>query len=762
MKNYFGILLVVLSLLLGCSKDNVIRINNTDNDKDGIENTQDNCINIGNADQKDTDSDGTGDACDDDDDGDDILDNEDNCSLVANPNQLDTDNDGIGDVCDEDDDGDGILDEEDNCPLIANPNQEDDDDDGIGNDCDNDTDNDGILNDEDNCITIANPNQLDTDNDGIGDVCDDDDDNDGILDEDDNCLLIANPNQEDVDNDGVGDVCVNDNDNDGILDVDDNCLNLANPNQLDTDGDGLGDECDDDDDNDGILDVDDNCSLIANPNQEDTDNDGIGDACDKDDDNDGVNDEIDNCSLVSNSNQLDTDNDGIGDVCDDDDDGDNILDNDDNCSLIANPNQLDTDNDGIGDVCDDDDDDDGVLDENDNCPLIANSNQEDTDNDGIGDVCQDDTSSIIPCENGMAGIYPCDGYDLVGIVTLQDMQASMSNDVWGWTDDTTGNEYAIVGLNNGTAFVDVTDQENIIYLGKLPTATSATDWRDVKVYDDHAFIVAEASGHGMQVFDLTRLRNVTNPPQNFNADTRYTGFGKAHNIVINEENGYAYVVGSDTFGGGIHFINIQNPKSPAAMGGYSGNGYTHDAQVVTYNGPDSGYSGEEIFIGANEDEVVILNVTDKQNIVEISTINYSNIGYTHQGWFTEDQRYFILGDETDEIDFGFDSRTLVFDFSDLDNPELHTTYLGETSAIDHNGYVKGNQFFLANYTAGLRVLDISDIENKNVNEEAFFDTYPSSNRAAFDGVWSVYPYFNSGSILVNDINTGLFVIKESE
>ena len=114
--------------------------------------------------------------------------------------------------------------------------------------------------------------------------------------------------------------------------------------------------------------------------------------------------------------------------------------------------------------------------------------------------------------------------------------------------------YALVGLDNGTAFVDVTDTDSLVYLGKLPTETSASPWRDIKVYQDHAFIGSEAGGHGMQVFDLTRLRSVDNPPVSFTTDAVYTGFGNSHNIVINEATGYAYPVGTarnDAFNGGI-------------------------------------------------------------------------------------------------------------------------------------------------------------------------------------------------------------------
>jgi len=377
----------------------------------------------------------------------------------------------------------------------------------------------------------------------------------------------------------------------------------------------------------------------------------------------------------------------------------------------------------------------------------------------------DDTEgNFIPCENGFAGSFPCDGYDLLGRLSLNDLNASSGNDIWGWTDTDSNREFALIGLDNGTAFVEITDTEDLKYLGKLPTATTSSSWRDIKVYGDFAFVGAEAGGHGMQVFDLKKLLSVSNPPVTFSADTRFTGFGNSHNIVINEATGFAYAVGTDRgdiYNGGAHFVDIQDPLNPTAAGGYGDNGYTHDAQVVLYNGPDADYAGREIFIGANESAMVVADVTDKQNPSAISTIQYGNLGYTHQGWFTEDQRYFILGDELDEINFGFNSRTLVFDLQDLDAPVLLTTYLGSTAAIDHNGYVDGNSYYLANYTAGVRVLDISDIASGTITEEGYFDSYPASNSASFNGVWSVYPYFESGKIILNDINSGFFVIRAS-
>ena len=376
------------------------------------------------------------------------------------------------------------------------------------------------------------------------------------------------------------------------------------------------------------------------------------------------------------------------------------------------------------------------------------------------------SSGLTPCEDGFAGVYPCSGYDLQAIVSLETFRANSGNDSWGWTDPQTGKEYAIMGLDDGTAFIDISVPDQPVYLGKLATATVPSSWRDVKVFQNHAFIVSEAANHGMQVFDLTRLRNVPSK-QNFTADARFTGFGNAHNIAINEASGFAYVIGSSLYEGGPAFIDVNDPLNPTLEGGFSDESYSHDAHIVTYNGPDQDHHGKEILFGSNSDggdnnQVVIVDVTDKSAPTLISNMSYSNGGYTHQGWLAQDHQYYYLGDELDEINYGGRTKTLVFDLEDLDNPILHHTYLGATNAIDHNGYTKNNSFFIANYTAGFREINTINIASGAMEEEGFFDTYPSNNNANFNGVWSIYPYFESGVIVISDINTGLYLVKASE
>ena len=298
------------------------------------------------------------------------------------------------------------------------------------------------------------------------------------------------------------------------------------------------------------------------------------------------------------------------------------------------------------------------------------------------------------------------------------------NDIWGWTDPQTGKEYALVGMSNGTSFVDISNPENPIYIGRLNTQTfqqGRMAWRDIKVYQNHAFIVAEASGHGMQVFDLTELRNFNGNPSTFSNTAYYSGFGNAHNIFINEDTGFAYAVGTGTCGpGGLHIIDISTPSSPTKSAcvsdpntGRSNTGYSHDVQCVVYDGPDSAYVGKEICFGSNETRVWISDVStkseDNSGAKTIGLGSYDNY-YTHQGWLTEDHRYFIVNDELDESNNAYNNtRTLIWNVEDLNNPEIHETYFGPTPAIDHNNYIIGNNVYMSHYAAGLRVMDNSDI-----------------------------------------------------
>jgi len=385
------------------------------------------------------------------------------------------------------------------------------------------------------------------------------------------------------------------------------------------------------------------------------------------------------------------------------------------------------------------------------------------------------TEGKVECEDSSVAGFECSNVDIESFLSLDDLGAprgSMVNDIWGWTDGETDKEYAIVGRNNGTSFVDVTNPAAPIYLGDLPMTpgSRAAAWRDMKVYQDHVYIVADGAGqHGMQVFDLARLRDLDGgDPPIMEPDFLYTDIASAHNIVINEETGYAYSVGGSsggvTCGGGLHMLDLTDPKNPSFAGcfadpatGRAGTGYSHDAQCVTYAGPDTEHAGKEICMGSNETALSIADVSDKDNPVAISSVVYPNVAYAHQGWLSEDHEYFYMNDEGDEPQQLVDgTRTLVWDVRDLDEPVLVTEYIATTTTTDHNLYIKDNLMYQSNYGSGLRILDITD--RANPVEVGFLDTTPFGG----GGSWSNYPYFNSGAIAVTSMGEGLFMVRHKD
>jgi choice-of-anchor B domain-containing protein len=523
--------------------------------------------------------------------------------------------------------------------------------------------------------------------------------------------------------------------------------------------------------------------------------------------------------------------------------------------------------------------------------------------------------TFAPCINGMAAdFFPCDNVDMLSHVSHAELGTQFLNDIWGWTDPLTKKDYALVGARNGTAFVDISDAKRPKVLGLMPTASTqgGSNWRDIEVYADHAYVVSEHTNHGVQVFDLTRLRDWDGTYTTYEPDTRYIGHGSAHNININEDTGFLYSVGAGPFssqglpnsvtvdepssaagtylasgasfgprptvdglsgtfavvddgsanpslgcgplvdfpagaiaiadrgvcgfavkaenaqaagataiviannapgvinmggagdvtipavmvsladgaaikaglpasgavaandppppcGTGLHMIDIRSPKSPVFAGCFDDHGYIHDTQCVVYDGPDVAFTGREICFNSNGIEyalngrnfVSIVDVTDKANPVSLSRLAYEGSGYSHQGWLTEDQRWFLHGDEGDEFLAGVNTTTRVWDVSDLRNPFVHEVFVNDTTSIDHNLYTQGDRVYAANYTTGLRVYDSSDLAGEGLKEVGFFDTYPENDNPTFEGgPWSNYPYFRQkGIVAVSSIDRGLFILQ---
>ena len=390
------------------------------------------------------------------------------------------------------------------------------------------------------------------------------------------------------------------------------------------------------------------------------------------------------------------------------------------------------------------------------------------------------TGEPVSCgSDGQAAHFQCENVDLMSFLPVSQVGGERGvrmSDIWGWTDPETGREYALAGRIDGTAFVDVTDPANPEYLGSLPLTEGANpaSWRDIKVYENHAYIVADNAGdHGIQIFDLTRLRDVSGEPVTFEEDAHYDRVNSVHNLVVNPETGFLYAVGSgaggETCGGGLHMIDVEDPANPTFAGcfahtgtGRQGTGYVHDGQCVVYRGPDEEYRGREICIGANETALSVADVTDKENPRAISMATYPNVGYAHQGWFGPNQRYFYFDDELDELQGKVDrTRTMVWDLADLDDPIMVNEYMHPTRCSDHNTYVIGDRAFQSNYQCGFTILSIASAESPE--RVGWFDTVPhGENEPSFGGSWSNYPFFESGNIVVNSGTEGLFVLRPDD
>jgi choice-of-anchor B domain-containing protein len=359
--------------------------------------------------------------------------------------------------------------------------------------------------------------------------------------------------------------------------------------------------------------------------------------------------------------------------------------------------------------------------------------------------------------------FPSAGVALGSWIPVSDFDAAATaaNDCWGYVAPS-GREYAIIGLSLGTGFVEVTDPANAQIVDVLPGPASS--WRDIKTYQEYAYVVSEGGG-GIQVFDLAQIDSGIVSL----ANTVTTG-GRAatHDVALNTESGRLYRAGG---GGnnpvqGLRIYSLADPSLPLFVGAWHDR-YCHDAQVVTWS--EAPYAGVEVaFCYANDTTVSgnpgieILDVSDPQNITTIGSINLAlppifshPASYSHQGWLSVDRSYVYFDDEVDENATGNPTTTRIIDVSDLSNPTQVAIFTNGNSARDHNLFTRGSLIFEANYRSGLRVFDASD--PLAPFEVAFFDTYPDDDDAHYNGLWGVYPYFPSGTIVGSDIEKGLFV-----
>lgn len=386
------------------------------------------------------------------------------------------------------------------------------------------------------------------------------------------------------------------------------------------------------------------------------------------------------------------------------------------------------------------------------------------------------------CSGGFAGDHACNSLDLLAHIPLNQFSTTPAegNDIWGHYDLNDNKEYALIGLSNGIGIVDVTEPTAPIVITTI--ASDETIWRDIKVYQyfdvsikkwqSYAYVTADTAAVGLLILDLNQLPNTVTIKANDKTDL------SAHNVYLSNVDystgvtitgmqPYLHIAGSNQNGGGFNTYSLDDPTSLVSVYKPANNRsqYTHDASsmVITDERKDNqcvnGSDHCEVMFDFNENNFQLWDKTQNSTPAKLSTTSYSNASYVHSGWYTEDKLLMLVHDELDEQDFDLNTTLRLFDITDLTAPSLLSIWTGDTRAIDHNGYVRGNRYYMSNYERGVTVLDITDPTQPL--EAGFFDTYPISDNSSFHGAWGVYPFLPSGNILVSDINSGLYILKDN-
>lgn len=384
-----------------------------------------------------------------------------------------------------------------------------------------------------------------------------------------------------------------------------------------------------------------------------------------------------------------------------------------------------------------------------------------------------------PCVGGSAAGLPCNNVDLLSHVGFVDVSTRPSggNDIWGFVDLNTGREYAIVGFNLGTAVFDVTDATDPREVGFVDGQNAV--WRDIKVYQyfdaaqdrwkAYAYVTTDGSTDGLFIIDMTGLphsiqrvgysSDITRAHNVYATDTDFsTGISLADNTPT------LIIAGSSSGNGNFRSYSLADPRSPSFITGGTGIGYMHDAASlqITDARKDTQCANAgahcELLLDFNENTFEIWDVTNAATPVRLSNTPYGNAGYVHSGWWSEDKQFVFVHDELDERDSLLPTTLRVFNISNLGAPTLAGTWSGPTNAIDHNGFVRGNRYYMSNYSRGLTVLDITNPAVPSAVGR--IDTYPASDGTSFVGAWGAYPFFYSGNIAVNDINSGFYMAAE--
>ena len=317
------------------------------------------------------------------------------------------------------------------------------------------------------------------------------------------------------------------------------------------------------------------------------------------------------------------------------------------------------------------------------------------------------------------------------------------NEIWGLNIN--GYEFAVIGSTAGSHIFDITNPTNaneVAFIAGAYTGPGVIH-RDYHDYNGYLYIVCdEGSPSTLQIVDISDLPNSVNIIYDSN-----NLLNRVHNIFIDTATAKLYACAT---GDAMEVFSLSNPENPTLIHTYNDVGHVHDAYVIN----------DTAFLNCGNDGLRIMDYSNVVNAGDLpielaSFTSYPDAGYNHSGWLTDDGNIYAMQDEN----HGYDVK--ILDVSDFSNITVLSTFNSgvDPNSMAHNGIIKDNLLYIAYYHDGLRVFDITNPSNPvQVNN---YDTYLPNDHISYRGAWGVYPYLESGNVLVSDMQTGLYVFELS-
>jgi choice-of-anchor B domain-containing protein len=313
-----------------------------------------------------------------------------------------------------------------------------------------------------------------------------------------------------------------------------------------------------------------------------------------------------------------------------------------------------------------------------------------------------------------------------------------------------GREYALVGNAQGMAIVDVTNPVAPVNLQQITGLTS--QWREIKVYRNYAYITTEAAGSGLQIVNLSTLPMAATVKVYAGGDSILTNIQRVHALHIDTAKGYAYLFGANSvitpIGGSATNTNgvavvldiKTDPWNPKFVGRSAGN-YIHDGYV----------RGDTLFAGNIYQGIFsIVDFRDKKNPILLNT-QATPTAFNHNTWLSDDSKTLFTTDENAGSYLG------AYDVSDPLNIKFldKIRTVAENNAIVHNVHIINDYAVTSWYTEGVTIVDAH--RPQNLVQVAQYDTYGAAG-SGFQGCWGVYPYLPSGNLVCSNIGDSLYVV----